>query len=133
MDNKEIKKEFIISFYFNNKINVAVSVTLSVMLAGLRVFVGILLQQILGIASTGLMDNFIKLLIMSIIFITVLAIIYFLHNIFFPKYIHKALKQYKSKAFSKVFDKDIESFNKVGASQFINQLLMISMKLNLNT
>lgn len=122
MKNKSFRKEYLREFYKNNKFNMLFAIFLAILLSILSVLVAILLQQIIDIATTGLMDNFIKVLIMSGAFFVILTIVYTLNNVYFPRYIHKALRQYKEKAIKNIFNKDIESFNKIGASKYINAL-----------
>ncbi|VEU82142.1 ABC transporter ATP-binding protein [Acholeplasma hippikon] len=122
MRDQNLRGKYLKSFYRKNKFNMIFSIILSITLGVFNVGISVLLQQIIDVATYGNMDQFTEVLIISVAAIITLTIVYAIHNIFFPRYIHKALKQYKNDAVKDVMKKNIQSFNEVGSSKFLNSL-----------
>lgn len=122
MRERELRSKYLKEFYKKNKFNMVFAIILSITLGSINIGLSVLLQQIIDIATYGSMDSFTKILVISVATILVLSIVYWLHNIFFPKYIHKALRQYKNEVVKNIMKKDIQSFNEVGSTKFLNAL-----------
>ncbi len=122
MDKVKLRKQYLSEFYKKNKLNFSMAMIVTLLLASFNLLISYIMQVIIDTAVTGTENDIIRLGIMVIITVVAFVIIYALDAYISPKYIYKALKQYKVFALEKIFKKNIASYKKEGASVYISAL-----------
>lgn len=122
MNKKQLRNTYIKELFLNNKINLVVTMIVTILLATLMLLISYIMQRIIDVISTGNIDSFKEVSILTLTIMATLFIVYLLNTIFFPKFIYKATRQYKKFAFEKIIDRDISSFKNTGSSVYISAL-----------
>ncbi len=122
MDKKNIRKKYIHEFYRENKIRFIIALIVTIILACFNLIISYLLQVIIDTAVTGTSTDIIKLGYLVLMVVIGFVIFYVLEAYITPRYIYKALKQYKTYALNKIFKKNIASYKNEGASVYISAL-----------
>lgn len=122
-DNKAKRKEFKKQFYVNNKLLFSLAIFATVLIAFLNLLISWEMQQIIDI-STGMSKELSLLQITLIVIFTVVlfVIIMMLQFYALPRFLKKAMKQYKDHAFEEITKKSISSFTGENTSTYISAL-----------
>lgn len=109
-------------FYKNNKTNLSLAILAMIILSMYNLVVSWLLQVIIDIVS-GNSDMQLKtvVLITTLSFLVFLAS-YALYRIARPRYLQRAMTQYKEAIFSKMTEKNINTFSTESTSEYISAL-----------
>ena len=103
-----------------NKVLFVVSILVSVIASLGYVFLAILLQQLLDIAVGKDMQQFIRMVLFSILYFAVLGIFLYLQSLLSKKVICKIMRQIRSDVFLGTVDHSIEDFNKKNTADYIS-------------
>lgn len=125
MDNRknQIRKPYITEFFRKNKISFAVSVLSTLLMTGINLAVSVLLKEIIDTISGVPNANSIEMLvIMSVCIVLSLIIAKYLQFIFKPKFLKRAMLQYKNYAFNKLIKKDIGVFQLETKATYLSAL-----------
>lgn len=120
---KIVRKSFIKQFYKGNKLAFGIAIFAALFVGGLNLIVSWLMQQIIDCISGGETALDLK----GLLFITVLvvlAIVLFgvLEYISKPRFMKKAMQQYKEYAFESLLKKNIHTFNEEATATYISAL-----------
>lgn len=108
-------------FYIKqNKVLFIVTILVSVIASLGYVFMAILLQQLLDIAVGKDMQQFVRMVLFSIFYFTVLGIFLYLQSLLSKKVICKIMRQIRSDVFRGTVDHSIEDFNKKNTADYIS-------------
>lgn len=123
MKAKKLKKELISQFYKNNKANLFMASLFAILAYSLNLLISWILQQLIDttarIPGALPLDYLTKFAIVSLPFC--IAILLF-GSFFQPKFIKKALMQYKNFALKKITDKNIASFRDENTAKYLSAL-----------
>lgn len=110
-------------FMKGNKINFLIAVVVSFLMAAGNLVVSWLLQQIID-AATGNEGSFSleQLVVISILLVVALIIVFQIDRIFRPRFVAKAVRQYKECAFLEISRKNISSFARENTATYISAL-----------
>ena len=117
-----MKKEFIRQFYKKNKLNLILSIISSILLGILMLAISIILQVVIDIASNGTINQLYKVGLLFIGLVVVGILVYLLNNTVIPRFVAKAIKQYKQYAFSLIVKQSNTEFKEKGQDQFVSSL-----------
>ncbi|MFA6627928.1 MAG: ABC transporter ATP-binding protein [Bacilli bacterium] len=120
--NLLIRTQFINQFKKDNQALFVVLIFLSILISVVELTISIIVQQIIDIATSGVLDDLLYIIMITGAFIVFFVLVFFINNILFPKYIYKCTRQYKVYSFNKIIENDIVSFRKKGSSEFISAL-----------
>lgn len=117
-----MKKEFIHQFYKKNKLNLILSIFSSILLGVLMLAISIILQVVIDISTNGTVEKLYKVGLLFIGLVVIGILVYLLNNTVIPKFIAKAIKQYKQYAFSLIVRQSNTEFKEKGQDQFVSSL-----------
>ncbi|MBQ3500025.1 MAG: ABC transporter ATP-binding protein [Oscillospiraceae bacterium] len=121
MDKKLLRRQFTLQFRRGNKLNFSVAMTAYILQVFVNLMISWLLQQFID-TSAGIDTGFSlqNLIFLSTVMVALLtfcaALIYFTK----PKFISKAMRQYKDFAFSELTRKGIFAFSKENTATYIS-------------
>ena len=121
MDKNNLRKQFTLQFWKGNKIGFSIAMIGYILQVFVNLMISWLLQQFID-ASSGIDTGFsiLDLILLSIVMVALLtfcaALIYFSK----PKFISKAMRQYKDYAFSELTKKRISAFSKENTAAYIS-------------
>lgn len=115
-------KEFIRTFYRNNKLCYSIALVAVIGQAILEIILAYLLQEIMDIAVTGGRKELVDMLIVTALYIVSLVIILLIVRQGKSSFMKKAMKQYRGFVFEKITKKSIGSFSEESTSKYISAL-----------
>lgn len=115
-------KEFIRTFYQNNKLCYSIALVAVIGQAILEIVLAYLLQEIMDIAVTGGRKELVDMLIVTALYIVSLVIILLIVRQGKSSFMKKAMKQYRGFVFEKITKKSIGSFSEESTSKYISAL-----------
>lgn len=121
MNKNNLRRQFTLQFWKGNKISFSVAMTGYILQVFVNLMISWLLQQFID-ASSGIDTGFTlsELILLSVGMVALLtfcaALIYFSK----PKFISKAMRQYKDFAFSELTKKGISAFSKENTATYIS-------------
>lgn len=115
-------KEFIRTFYRNNKLCYSIALVAVIGQAILEIVLAYLLQEIMDIAVTGGRKELVDMLIVTALYIVSLVIILLIVRQGKSSFMKKAMKQYRGFVFEKITKKSIGSFSEESTSKYISAL-----------
>ena len=121
MDKNNLRKQFTLQFWKGNKISFSIAMIGYILQVFVNLMISWLLQQFID-ASSGIDTGFsiLDLILLSTVMVALLtfcaALIYFSK----PKFISKAMRQYKDFAFSELTKKGISAFSKENTAAYIS-------------
>lgn len=121
MDKNNLRRQFTLQFWKGNKISFSIAMIGYILQVFVNLMISWLLQQFID-ASSGIDTGFsiLDLILLSIVMVALLtfcaALIYFSK----PKFISKAMRQYKDFAFSELTRKGISAFSKENTATYIS-------------
>lgn len=120
---KELSHKLRAQFMANNRLNFIGGLIATLLFAVLNLAISWLLQQIIDAANgNNQMFNLFWLLMMSIGLVVFLIGIYFLDRNTSPRFVEKAMAQYKDMVFSEISKKSISSFARENTSSYLSAL-----------
>ncbi|MBE6892845.1 MAG: ABC transporter ATP-binding protein [Ruminococcaceae bacterium] len=121
MDKNNLRRQFTLQFWKSNKISFSIAMIGYILQVFVNLMISWFLQQFID-ASSGIDTGFsiLDLILLSIVMVALLtfcaALIYFSK----PKFISKAMRQYKDFAFSELTKKGISAFSKENTAAYIS-------------
>lgn len=116
---KDLKRQF----YKRNKLALMLSVVMTLLAALSNLAISWMMQRIIDVATGADVSlSLLSLVIISAGMVGGLAIIYLLDYYFRPRYVYKAMRQYKERAFELLSQKSINSFSGENTSTYISAL-----------
>jgi len=121
MGRKSLQRQFTLQFWKGNRITFFIAITAYILQVFVNLMISWLLQQFIDVSSginTGFTLLELAVLSLAMIFMLVFCavLIYFTK----PKFISKAMRQYKDFAFSELMKKGISAFSKENTSVYIS-------------
>lgn len=86
------------------------------------VFIALLLQQILDIATKGDISKFVKILLFSICYFLLLGLFMFCYSVFSRKWICKIINFIREKTFYGIVNRNIADFHKTNTAEYLSAL-----------
>lgn len=108
--------------YKKNKFNFLVLLFTSFVETLGMILLSLLLEKVLAIATSGTLEELYEQGIIFLVFLFFSVICLVLNIIVKPRYQKKAISQYKNNIYTKIIDKNIESFNNYETSVYISAL-----------
>ena len=115
-------REYTRTFYQHNHINFALALILIILCTGGMLFFSWILGEVTNIMAAGDLDRLWRTLAISVAALILILVVDLLMYCFKSRFIHRALRQYKDLAFSRLSEKSISAFSRENTSRYLSAL-----------
>lgn len=120
--NKKKNREFIHQLYYKNRINFIVSIILTIAMSSLNLMISWLIQQIMDCTANQDMQALVRSAWIVIIVVVIYTIANVMYRAVYPRFLQRAMQQYRDYAFSRLTQKSLRSFSKEGTALYVSAL-----------
>lgn len=120
--NKKKNREFIHQLYYKNKINFIVTIILTIAMSSLNLMISWLIQQIMDCTANQDMQALVRSAWIVIIVVVIYTIANVMYRAVYPRFLQRAMQQYRDYAFSRLTQKSLRSFSKEGTALYVSAL-----------
>ena len=120
--NKKKNREFIHQLYYKNRINFIVAIILTIAMSSLNLMISWLIQQIMDCTANQDMQALVRSAWIVIIVVVIYTIANVMYRAIYPKFLQRAMQQYRDYAFSRLTQKSLRSFSKEGTALYVSAL-----------
>ena len=120
--NKKKSREFIHQLYYKNRINFIVTIILTIAMSSLNLMISWLIQQIMDCTANQDMQAIVRSAWIVIIVVVIYTIANVMYRAIYPKFLQRAMQQYRDYAFSRLTQKSLRSFSKEGTALYVSAL-----------
>lgn len=125
MNKQQINKKgnsYYLKILSKNKVLFIFTMLCNITAAGAGVFVAVLLSKIIDYATAGDLPGFKKVLLITFIYITIHAGIYYLYSLLSKKFLRNVMKNLRLKIFNGIFRRNYQTFYQVNSADYISVL-----------
>ena len=119
--NSDIR-EYTRTFYQHNRINFLLALILIILSTGGMLFFSWVLGEVTNIMAAGDLDRLWSTMGISVAALILILVVDLLMYCFKSRFIHRALRQYKDLAFSRLSEKSISAFSRENTSRYLSAL-----------
>ena len=120
--NKKKNREFIHQLYYKNRINFIVTIILTIAMSSLNLMISWLIQQIMDFRANQDMQALVRSAWIVIIVVVIYTIANVMYRAVYPRFLQRAMQQYRDYAFSRLTQKSLRSFSKEGTALYVSAL-----------
>lgn len=120
--NKKKNREFIHQLYYKNRINFIVTIILTIAMSSLNLMISWLIQQIMDCTANQDMQALVRSAWIVIIVVVIYTIANVMYRAVYPRFLQRAMQQYRDYAFSRLTQKSLRSFLKEGTALYVSAL-----------
>ena len=120
--NKKKNREFIHQLYYKNRINFIVTIILTIAMSSLNLMISWLIQQIMDCTANQDMQALVRSAWIVIIVVVIYTIANVKYRAVYPRFLQRAMQQYRDYAFSRLTQKSLRSFSKEGTALYVSAL-----------
>lgn len=120
--NKKKNREFIHQLYYKNRINFIVTIILTIAMSSLNLMISWLIQQIMDCTANQDMQALVRSAWIFIIVVVIYTIANVMYRAVYPRFLQRAMQQYRDYAFSRLTQKSLRSFSKEGTALYVSAL-----------
>ena len=120
--NKKKNREFIHQLYYKNRINFIVTIILTIAMSSLNLMISWLIQQIMDCTANQDMQALVRRAWIVIIVVVIYTIANVMYRAVYPRFLQRAMQQYRDYAFSRLTQKSLRSFSKEGTALYVSAL-----------
>ena len=120
--NKKKNREFIHQLYYKNRINFIVTIILTIAMSSLNLMISWLIQQIMDCTANQDMQALVRSERIVIIVVVIYTIANVMYRAVYPRFLQRAMQQYRDYAFSRLTQKSLRSFSKEGTALYVSAL-----------
>ena len=120
--NKKKNREFIHQLYYKNRINFIVTIILTIAMSSLNLMISWLIQQIMDCTANQDMQALVRSAWIVIIVVVIYTIANVMYRAGYPRFLQRAMQQYRDYAFSRLTQKSLRSFSKEGTALYVSAL-----------
>ena len=120
--NKKKNREFIHQLYYKNRINFIVTIILTIATSSLNLMISWLIQQIMDCTANQDMQALVRSAWIVIIVVVIYTIANVMYRAVYPRFLQRAMQQYRDYAFSRLTQKSLRSFSKEGTALYVSAL-----------
>lgn len=120
--NKKKNREFIHQLYYKNRINFIVTIILTIAMSSLNLMISWLIQQIMDCTANQDMQALVRSAWIVIIVVAIYTIANVMYRAVYPRFLQRAMQQYRDYAFSRLTQKSLRSFSKEGTALYVSAL-----------
>ena len=120
--NNQKNREFIHQLYYKNRINFIVTIILTIAMSSLNLMISWLIQQIMDCTANQDMQALVRSAWIVIIVVVIYTIANVMYRAVYPRFLQRAMQQYRDYAFSRLTQKSLRSFSKEGTALYVSAL-----------
>ena len=120
--NKKKNREFIHQLYYKNRINFIVTIILTIAMSSLNLMISWLIQQIMDCTANQDMQALVRSAWIVIIVVVIYTIANVMYRAVYPRFLQRAMQQYRDYAFSRLTQKSLRFFSKEGTALYVSAL-----------
>ncbi len=120
--NKKKSRKFIHQLYYKNRINFIVSLLLTIAMSSLNLMISWLIQQIMDCTANQDMQALVCNAWIVAIVVAIYTIANVMYRAIYPKFLKRAMQQYRDYAFTRLTQKNLRSFSKEGTALYVSAL-----------
>ena len=120
--NKKKHREFIHQLYYKNRINFIVTIILTIAMSSLNLMISWLIQQIMDCTANQDMQALVRSAWIVIIVVVIYTIANVMYRAVYPRFLQRAMQQYRDYTFSRLTQKSLRSFSKEGTALYVSAL-----------
>ncbi len=120
--SKKKSREFIHRLYYKNRINFIVTIILTIAMSSLNLMISWLIQQIMDCTANQDMQALVRSAWIVIIVVVIYTIANVMYRAVYPRFLQRAMQQYRDYAFSRLTQKSLRSFSKEGTALYVSAL-----------
>ena len=120
--NKKKSREFIHQLYYKNRINFIVTIILTIAMSSLNLMISWLIQQIMDSMANQNMQSVVRCAWIAASVVIAYTVANAVHRAVYPRFLQRAMQQYRDYAFSRLTQKSLRSFSKESTALYVSAL-----------
>ena len=120
--NKKKSREFRRRLFYKNKMCFIASVIMTIVMSFLNLMISWLIQQIMDCTANQDMQALVRSAWIVIIVVVIYTIANVMYRAVYPRFLQRAMQQYRDYAFSRLTQKSLRSFSKEGTALYVSAL-----------
>lgn len=120
--NKKKNREFIHQLYYKNRINFIVAIILTIAMSSLNLMISWLIQQIMDCTTNQDMQALVRSAWIAASVVIAYTVANAVYRAVYPRFLQRAMQQYRDYAFSRLTQKSLRSFSKEGTALYVSAL-----------
>lgn len=120
--NKKKNREFIHQLYYKNRINFIVAIILTIAMSPLNLMISWLIQQIMDCTANQDMQALVRSAWIAASVVIAYTVANAVYRAVYPRFLQRAMQQYRDYAFSRLTQKSLRSFSKEGTALYVSAL-----------
>ena len=120
--NKKKNREFIHQLYYKNRINFIVAIILTIAMSSLNLMISWLIQQIMDSMANQNMQAVVRCAWIAASVVIAYTVANAVHRAVYPRFLQRAMQQYRDYTFSRLTQKSLRSFSKEGTALYVSAL-----------
>lgn len=120
--NKKKSREFTHQLYYKNRMNFIAAIILTIAMSSLNLMISWLIQQIMDCTANQDMQALVHSAWIVVIVVLIYTIANVLYRAIYPKFLKRAMQQYRDYAFARLTQKNLRSFSKEGTALYVSAL-----------
>lgn len=120
--NKKKSREFIHQLYYKNRINFIVTIILTIAMSSINLMISWLIQQIMDSMANQNMQSVVRCAWIAAGVVLAYTVANAIYRAVYPRFLQRAMQQYRDYAFSRLTQKSLRSFSKEGTALYVSAL-----------
>ena len=120
--NKKKSREFTRQLYYKNRINFIVAIILTIAMSSLNLMISWLIQQIMDCTANQDMQALVRSAWIAASVVIAYTVANAVYRAVYPRFLQRAMQQYRDYAFSRLTQKSLRSFSKEGTALYVSAL-----------
>ena len=120
--NKKKSREFTHQLYYKNRINFIVAIILTIAMSSLNLMISWLIQQIMDCTANQDMQALVRSAWIAASVVIAYTVANAVYRAVYPRFLQRAMQQYRDYAFSRLTQKSLRSFSKEGTALYVSAL-----------
>lgn len=120
--NKKKSREFIHQLYYKNRTNFIVTIILTIAMSSLNLMISWLIQQIMDSMANQNMQAVVRCAWIAASVVIAYTVANAVYRAVYPRFLQRAMQQYRDYAFSRLTQKSLRSFSKEGTALYVSAL-----------
>jgi len=121
--NKKKSREFRRRLFYKNKICFIASVIMTIVMSFLNLMISWLIQQIMDSMANQNMQSAVRCAWIAVSVVIAYTVANAVYRAVYPRFLQRAMQQYRDYAFSRLTQKSLRSFSKEGTALYVSALI----------
>lgn len=120
--NKKKSREFTHQLYYKNRIKFIVTIILTIAMSSINLMISWLIQQIMDSMANQNMQSVVRCAWIAASVVIAYTVANAVYRAVYPRFLQRAMQQYRDYAFSRLTQKSLRSFSKEGTALYVSAL-----------